>query len=273
MGERGRPRDLYDIVLLARRLDVGAHAQLIRDTLIAKCNAKGVEVPTLESVTGSPSRAGLESEWENMLGHQLPVLPPFEHVWGALPKLFAWLEGSARRQELEPIPAGADEDLAWSPPPLVATWGIRASLESIRFAAANHLCVRLGYGDSTREIEPYSLRRTKAGNLLLHARKLPRGENRAYRVDRIQSVRVAQRPFKPRFPVELSAEGPLITPPSRHRRQTGRRPTQSGPAHEIQCPMCQRTFRRKKRSPTLRPHKDRYGLPCAGRKGFLVGFR
>lgn len=34
-------------------------------------------------------------------------------------------------------------------------------LETIRFAAANRLCVDLGYKGETRRIEPYSLRRTR----------------------------------------------------------------------------------------------------------------
>lgn len=52
-------------------------------------------------------------------------------------------------------------------------------------------------------IEPYALRRTRAGHLLLFAGKQDTGETRAYRVDRIESVRVCSREFRPVYRVEL----------------------------------------------------------------------
>jgi len=45
----------------------------------------------------------------------------------------------------------------------------RSTLEIIRFAAANHLCVDLRYDGSVRRIEPYSLRQTAEGYFVLHA--------------------------------------------------------------------------------------------------------
>ena len=64
-------------------------------------------------------------------------------------------------------------DAAWRLPPMVQAWGAEAgSLETIRFAAANRLCVQLDYTKANGErtaptIEPYSVRRTSAGDLLL----------------------------------------------------------------------------------------------------------
>jgi hypothetical protein len=52
-------------------------------------------------------------------------------------------------------------------------------LETIRFAASNHLCVKLGYHGTQRIIEPYSLRRTQDGNLVLHAVRVDNREHRA----------------------------------------------------------------------------------------------
>lgn len=69
-----------------------------------------------------------------MLGHQLLVLPPFEQFWEAAEVLFQWLEGDAVEEPVEAISAKEKEDRTWSPPP----WGW-ASLEVVRFAAANHL--------------------------------------------------------------------------------------------------------------------------------------
>ncbi len=161
MGERGRPRDLYDIVLLFRRRDLRSQPQLIKSVLEKKCVSKGVPIPTLESIRTSPNKSELVSEWKNMLGHQLQALPPFEEFWNELPNIFNWLSGTFVPPQLPTIKAEKDEDLTWSPPPTIWQMGLGVPLESVRFAAVNHLCVELGYDRSVRLIEPYSLRRTK----------------------------------------------------------------------------------------------------------------
>ena len=97
MGERGRPRDLYDIINLFRRRELLAPGASIRVTLEKKCVSKGVPIPTLASIESSPRRAELNSEWENMLGHQLPALPPLADFLAELPALFDWLAGAASR--------------------------------------------------------------------------------------------------------------------------------------------------------------------------------
>ena len=91
------------------------------------------------------------------------------------------------------------------------------AIETIRFAAANRLCVDLEYRDeqgrhSNRVIEPYSLRRTQVGDILLMAVRADSGEARSYRLDRIVSARATQRAFAPRYPVELTPTGPLAIP-------------------------------------------------------------
>lgn len=93
MGERGRPRDLYDIVLLFRHRDFQGKPKLIKSVLEKKCELKGVSMPTLESIRNASTKGELISEWGNMLGHQLQVLPPFEQFWDELPNIFNWLEG------------------------------------------------------------------------------------------------------------------------------------------------------------------------------------
>ncbi len=77
MGERGRPRDLYDIVLLFRLQDFQTAPRLIKEVLASKCALKGVVIPTLESIQNATTKSELISEWGNMLGHQLQTLPPF----------------------------------------------------------------------------------------------------------------------------------------------------------------------------------------------------
>ncbi len=79
LAERCRPRDLYDVVHMYRHPDLIGLVGAVRSVLSEKCARAGIDVPTVEAIRSSPFRAEIESEWENMLGHQLPKpLPPFE---------------------------------------------------------------------------------------------------------------------------------------------------------------------------------------------------
>lgn len=135
----------------------------------------------------------LESEWESMVGHQLPMLPPFQQFWDELTFLFEWLEGRREEAALLSIPTGRDEEVEWSPPPTISTWRSGVPLETVRFAASNRLLVELGYQGSLRVIEPYSLRRTRDGNLLLHAIRAVDREPRAIALTRSRACEL-QRP-------------------------------------------------------------------------------
>lgn len=227
MGERSRPRDLYDIVNLFRRPDFRRHAGIVLDVLGRKCAAKGVPVPSAESIRVSPMFEELESEWHSMLAHQLRALPDFGHFWSEVPRLFAWLNGEELAEELEPAPPEEGQEL-WVPPQAFWTSGLGSRLEPVRFAAVNRLLVDLGYGGRNRLIEPYSLRRTKSGDIFLHAIRASNGEHRAYRVDRIQSVDVTTHPYTPRFLVEFPASGPVSA--RAFSRRSYRGPTRTGPS-------------------------------------------
>ena len=63
-----------------------------------------------------------------------------------------------------------------------------------------------------RIIEPYSRRRTQAGNIVLHAVRADSGEDRSYRVDCIQSARMTEQTIIPRYAIELTPSGPLVVP-------------------------------------------------------------
>src|SRR5690606_36518764 len=111
-----------------------------------------------------------------MLAHQLPALPPVETFWGELPRFFAWLEGA----EAPEIPAAyviaeGEEVIRERTLRLPLRPVAQSYLEVIRFAAANRLCVALNYQGSSRLIEPYSLRRTRDGNIVLHAFNADKG--------------------------------------------------------------------------------------------------
>ena len=300
LAERERPRDLYDVIHLHRH-ETGADRAAMIEILRAKCEFKGIAVPTLESLRASPQHAALRADWEQMLAHQLPQLPPFDSFWNELPAVFTWLREQTARAEPRPRAIGAgghDIDPVWRAPAMASSWrmqGITAPLEIIRFAAANRLCVDLDYQDEqgrigTRAIEPYSLRRTKAGELLLYAVRADNGQDRSYRVDLIQGARATQRTFAPRYAIELSASGPIHAPDTARsapvrtpsafappRSTAGRARSSSGRArpfgqmrYVFQCMYCQKKFERSQYDSNLNPHKTKDGYPCPSRTGMYV---
>ena len=76
LGERSRPRDLYDVINLFRHGEFRPAAAVTLDVLKQKCGFRHIQVPTLASLSGTTEE--LLADWQAMLGHQLPVLPPFE---------------------------------------------------------------------------------------------------------------------------------------------------------------------------------------------------
>lgn len=290
LGERLRPRDLYDVIHLYRHDSTRQGREKILTILEAKCKFKGIPVPTMAMLEGKPERAELVSEWENMLVHQVPVLPPFEQFWQELPEVFEWLYRAVEKEAPPVISAGGQAiDTTWQPPVMAQAWHTAAPMEIIRYAAANRLCVNLTYQGSRRLIEPYSLRRTRDGNLLLYAVKHDTREDRSYRVDRIQGAEVTKIPFTPKYTVELSAAGPLSAPPTTMRtgsigsvrpqriKATSRRPRSTtsnyGPKYIFECSYCGKKFTHKTNDPKLGKHKDKHGYPCPGSRGFYVDTR
>lgn len=299
LAERQRPRDLYDVVHLYRRQDLQPDRAVVRSTLARKCEFKGIAVPTYAALTNRPERTAIEVEWEQMLGHQLPTCPPFDEFWRELPAVFDWLNERSATPTLAAVPASgfgrAPLDDTWRLPSMVRAWGAQAgSLETIRFAAANHLCVQLDYTKDNGErtaptIEPYSVRRTSAGDLLLFGVKPDTGESRSYRLDRIRSATVTRQAFRPRYAIELTASGPLAAPSVEQQRATasalslpqsttarkhgGVRAAKAsrgvGLSYTFACTACGKTFNRAKYDASLNPHKTKQGWPCPGRIGFL----
>jgi len=216
LGQRTRPRDLYDVVNLFRRADVRGDRGLVTGILGHKCKYKAVPVPTLAAVATADKTEELRADWEHMLGHQLPALPPVDEYLDTLAELFAWLEG-APAPFLAPVPTREALEPDWAAPATIEVWPGQGPIEQIRFAGANHLLVELGYQGTVRLIEPYSLRRSEAGHLLIYAVKALTGEIRAYRTDSIQSVRVTSTSFLPRYAIELSTVFPVRSGPRRRR--------------------------------------------------------
>jgi predicted nucleotidyltransferase component of viral defense system len=284
LGERARPRDLYDVVNLFRNNEFQPEASVIYDILRQKCAFKGLDLPSLQSL--QTVRAELEGDWDAMLRHQLPILPPVVGFWDELRAVFAWMRGEERAAAPAAFPLAEGEMVLRAPVGRLEVPTAGASfIEIIRFAASNRLCVELDYIDEqgrrgSRVVEPYSLRRTQAGHIVLHAVRADSGLHRSYRLDRIQRARTTEQTFIPRYAIELAPSGPIAAPSTARpsgvaapRRSSSRprpAPWRSGPIYIYQCGLCGKKFRRKTQDSTLRPHKSPDGWPCAGRWGMFV---
>lgn len=274
LGERTRPRDLYDVVNLYRHTDSRPTAAVLLDVLRQKCAYKAIPVPTLQTLV--PHRPALEAMWSDMLSHQLPVLPPLNDFWDALPEIFNWITSGAPIPQRALIQRGLGEmPVRTRVLPMNIPPRSRSNLEIIRFAAANYLCVDLVYEGSVRRIEPYSLRQTAEGNYVLGAIRSDSAEYRSYRVDRMQGATVTSQVFTPRYAVELTSTGPLSVAPSAATPRMPRmgrlaRTGHQGPTYVYRCTVCGKTFNRKRMDGSLNPHKNRQGSPCHGRYGVYV---
>jgi predicted nucleotidyltransferase component of viral defense system len=284
LAERTRPRDLYDVVQLYRNVEVRPGQVEFLAILREKCAFKGIEIPRVADLESH--RNELEAGWQHMMAHQLPALLPVQSFWDELPNIFGWLNGATLPPAMPAFPIGAGDTIIRERV-LSFPLGIagQSHIETIRFAAANRLIVDLDYQAqngvrSTRAIEPYSLRRSRAGDVLLMAVRAADSQPRSYRVDSILGANVTQRSFTPRYPIELTPTGsqsipPVTSRPAVMRTQSPRRAApfgsvSSGPNCIYRCTVCGKEFARKTQEAALRPHKDRRGYDCYGRYGVFV---
>jgi hypothetical protein len=159
---------------------------------------------------------------------------------------------------------------------MINPWRSTIPLELVRYAGANHLCIELTYDDhKKRLVEPYSLYKTKDGNLVLRVVKHESDISRSYRVDRIEGIRVTQIPFVARYEISLTPFSATVLkkPGSFHRSViTAKNKRRSANNYyTVKCGVCGKSFRRKlTQSARLNPHKNKSGLPCYGRVGVRV---
>lgn len=170
--------------------------------------------------------------------------------------------------------------------------------------------LKLVYDGYERLVEPYALafKRRKDGvaREYFYAWDLSGGRSgqsgiKSFISDNVQSVQLTDRTFEPRFPIELSGSGGYFgatsfptgsdtRPPfgkTASRAWAGassfgksssspfggsRKRTASpfGITYTVQCPYCNKRFKRDRLDTKLNEHKDQYGNRCYGRVGVIV---
>ncbi len=160
-------------------------------------------------------------------------------------------------------------------------------------AGAERKLMTITYDGHKREIEPYALSykrpQNKPGSEYFYAWDLTGGRTSSTGIktffhNKIEDLGILDRTFDPRFPIELAKAGEAAhkdyfgQPFSPGRPRTGARSRRTpsgwgfGKAlpYTVECPYCQKRFKRKRPDHKLNPHKDENGYPCSGRRGYLV---
>ena len=219
LGERARPRDLYDVVHFFRNRGMIENTQLVYNVLKKKCSYKKINVPTFESIKNHEKLEELDSQWHNMLAHQLPALPPLESFWIDLDPFFQWIEGSLIEQQLVSL-SELDGEI-FQPDRISSAYSINAVIHKIQFAAANRVCIELQYHNKTRIIEPLSFRQAKSGNKVFYGFEKDRDSPKSFSLSKIQAVTITNLSYRERqYPIEINASGHIMMPPVRKKRFT-----------------------------------------------------
>lgn len=283
LAQRIRPRDLYDVVHFFRNRELIDNPQLVYSTLGQKCAFKEMEIPTFEVISNHEKLDELKPQWDHMLAHQLSSLPPMESFWSDLEPFFDWLNGQLEADRLV-VPNIVSGEI-FQPRISDSNTQDISGLSKIQFSAANRVCIRLGYNGKTRTVEPLSFRvNTKTGNRLFYGYERETGHVKAYSISNFQSVAITNLPYTEKYPVEISPTDTISMPPIRRaistnsipqRRSRTKNLRQLGSSgsypYKVQCPMCLKTFQRKRISDTsLNKHKNSFGMECRERRGYIV---
>jgi len=204
LADRKSPRDLYDIMHLYRNACDALDRGGVHKAIGEKCEFKNTPIPIVESFQDERFRTVIETDWRNMLDHQLPILPDPAQYLNEIPAVFGWLHGETEKPALAELPPDRPIDASWKPPSMCCRWHSIAQMELVRFAGANRLCVSLLYENGHHLIEPYALHRGLEGELLLTGVEHATGQAGTYRADGMQKLEVSEKAFEPRFQVTLT---------------------------------------------------------------------
>lgn len=168
-------------------------------------------------------------------------------------------------------------------------------------AGSERRVIRLIYDGASRLVEPYALLFKKPENAqsreYFYGWNLEGGNSppgwRSFLGHKIQRLELTDVEFDPRVEIQLSkaAEAPQSAsfrrehglhsasrsattrqPRGTARRSISKQPRPSFQSQEfvLQCPYCQKKFKRTKRDSALRPHKAPGGYACGGRRGTFL---
>lgn len=92
---------------------------------------------------------------------------------------------------------------------------------------------------------------------------------------KVHSVTMLEGAFEPHFPIELTKSGGYFAKPfpsGSSRTFATHRTTKNALGIEctVECPYCNKRFKRATYDTKLNEHKDRYGNSCFGRVGYIV---
>lgn len=167
---------------------------------------------------------------------------------------------------------GEADQLAFFPPELRTP---------IMDAGRSRTLLHVTYEGVQRLVEPYSLafkwRAGGVGQEYLYVWDQTGGRSRPgiksffnWRITSLENTNIT---FEPRFEIELAKAGEYgerttfsstrsASPTLTRSRQQAR--------YRVRCAFCQREFERASTSTVMRPHKDSYGNPCLGRRGYRI---
>ena len=205
LAERCRPRDLYDVVHMHRHPDLIGRQRAVAAALARKCAHAGIGVPDprhdpVVPVPRRRSRAnGRTCSATSSRSRSRPSRTSGPR-WTTCSA--GWPAPSGRRTC--PGPQLGDLDPPGRSRRPSPHGGAAFPLELLRYAGANRLKVDIDYRaengrQGPRRVEPYSLRRTKDGNLVLFVVN-DRGQLRSYRVDRIAGIKPTTESVHPHIP-------------------------------------------------------------------------
>lgn len=162
-------------------------------------------------------------------------------------------------------------------------------------AGAGRRLMNITYDGHQRVIEPYSLtyKRRQDGHASEYFYAWDRTGGRSsspgiktFFHHKIQNLSLGEEQFEPRFEIELSKAGeaaqkgyfgkpfagngrvPVFGRPAVVQTRSRRNPFAQ--TYTVECPYCQKRFKRTTNSTALNAHKDSNGYPCRSRRGYLV---
>lgn len=220
---QGRARDIYDIVNISRNFREHINVNTARDGLRKKFAFKLLPEPSVDFILSQLDLSQLKAGWEDQLGHQLEVLPPAESFYNDLQSALSWwIDEQHDKPELDVVSQKEGEitlPRVHFPEPAIlqarrigvgrnANIAFSRYIDQIRYAARNRLCIEIDYHGFKRLSEPYSLRQSGTGNVLLYVFELVKGSARtnnirAYKINEIRGAEVKQQAFTPRYRIEL----------------------------------------------------------------------